>query len=104
MKLKAVFHSSDHAVLPKFVSDVALWFDIYKGSYVKDRDAIRQVLEEDGKVRNNTEAIYIEGCPIPLGSKLNVEEITDAHFAVRFKTEAAEAEKTSFFSKLFGKK
>ena len=70
----------DHSITPVLLNTKDNWFDFKGRSYYKDSEAVNQVMEEGDEVKDIVEAIYVETNPLPLGSVLNVKDLTVTHF------------------------
>lgn len=93
MLFRAVIYSIDHSIDIVWVKDRGNWFNFNGRSYRKDRNAVCQVMEKDGHVNNKVEAIYIEGNPLPLRSKLDHVKVLDEHVDLVSAMESAEVKK-----------
>lgn len=96
MLFRAVIYSIDHSIDILWVKDQGNWFNFNGRSYRKDRDAVCQVMEKNGHISNKVEAIYIEGNPLPLRSKLDQVDIIDEHIDLVSAQESAEVRKGFF--------
>jgi hypothetical protein len=76
---RAVVYSIDHSISIVWVNAKGNWFSFRGRSYRKDRDAVCQVMEKGNRIKGIVESLYIEGNPLPLGSKLDVKTVTQEH-------------------------
>ena len=102
MLFRAVIYSIDHSINLVWVNVKGNWFNFRGRSYRKDRSAICQVMQKGNRIKNIVEAIYIEGDPIPLRSKLEVKKVTKDHWDALI-AEAGNKPSKGFWAQLLGR-
>jgi hypothetical protein len=95
-------HTIDHKIKSIYPKDGGNWFNFNGRSYRKDTEAVKTVSEKDHQVRELVELIYVEGDPIPRGSKLNVIEVSNEHLDEIVSKSANKINDGNFLSRLFG--
>lgn len=79
MLFRAVLLKLDHSIKLYWLETGSNWFDANSRSYYKDGEAVCQVMEDGEQIRDIVEAIYVEGNPRPIRSRLDVAELTLSH-------------------------
>jgi len=85
MLTRAVIYGLEHGISILWLNQHGKSFSFKGELYAKDREAFTQVIEDENKISGIVESLYIEGDPIPLGSKMNpidlLTEIMDESFS-----------------------
>ena len=102
MLFRAVIYGIDHGINIMWLTDAGNWFNFRGRSYRKDRNAVRQVIEKGNQIRGKVEAIYMEGNPLPIFSKLDVKAITKEHWD-ELVAKAGNNPNCGFWKTIFGK-
>jgi hypothetical protein len=80
MLFRAVIYDISHGINILWINNKGNWFNFRGRSYRKDMKAVRQVMTKGNQIKGTVEAIYIEGNPIPIFSKLDVKAATKEHW------------------------
>lgn len=80
MMYRAVIYTIDHGINIVWLKTAGNWFSFRGRSYRKDSDATCQVMQKGNRIRGLVEAVYMEGNPLPLRSKLSAGVATMEHW------------------------